>query len=113
MRIAGATVSATRQKAGRFCWVAHPGLPVVQPGGVLKLPAGTSPANVMVVSASGKLIRPSQGVAADAAKGSKERQVSADDTTPARPVFMIPPSVAVRAFRAKGIAGARVKPYAG
>src|SRR5467141_5371278 len=57
MLMAGATVNATRQKAGRFV------IGLTEPGGVNE-PAGTSCAAVMVASRSGRLLSVSQGTAA-------------------------------------------------
>src|ERR1700720_2873621 len=64
--LVGVAVPATRQNAGRAVFVVQPGLPVVQPGGVLNVPPVTDWAAVTCARGKDRLTRPSQLLVAEA-----------------------------------------------
>jgi hypothetical protein len=64
--LVGVAVPATRQNAGSPVFVVQPGLPVIQPGGVLKVPPATDCAVVTTAPGNDRFTRPSQLLAAEA-----------------------------------------------
>jgi hypothetical protein len=63
--LVGVAVPATRQNAGSPVSVVQPGLPVVQPGGVLNVPPVTDWAAVTCACGKAKLTSPSQLLVAE------------------------------------------------
>src|SRR5215472_17009536 len=68
----GVAVPATRQNCGSPVFVVHPVLPVVQPGGVLKVPPVIVCAAVISPWGRDRFTRPSHVVAADTAVAAKK-----------------------------------------
>jgi hypothetical protein len=68
----GVAVPATRQNCGSPVFVVHPVLPVVQPGGVLKVPPVIVCAAVISPCGRDRFTRPSHVVAADTAVAAKK-----------------------------------------
>jgi hypothetical protein len=65
--LVGVAVPATLQNAGSAVFVTQPGLPVVQPGGVLNVPPVTDWAAVTCACGKDRFTRPSQLLVAEAA----------------------------------------------
>ena len=63
--LVGVAVPSTRQNAGSPVFVMQPGLPVVQPGGVLNVPPVTDWAAVITASGNDRFTRPSQLLVAE------------------------------------------------
>jgi hypothetical protein len=63
--LVGVVVPATRQNAGSPVFVVQPGLPVMQPGGVLNVPPATDWATVTTAPGNDRFTKPSQLLVAE------------------------------------------------